>query len=310
MEQQSQQQQGVDFGSTPNAVPEYSPETSFSPQGGLLGRLLSTYAEQSRYQPFSENDGQAPPVSPDPNFRQLARVPNGAPRPMDHPFAPPAEASAQRAQYETDQAQLAREAAARLARGVRNLARAEAPPPDPIDIAKSAGIGVLNGGINAVGLPADVLAWFGSDHLKSLRSDEIRHWIEQGYTGEFYQPKSRAGRYAETIGEMVPALLAGEGLGVLVRGIGGGVAAQRAGTGIWAGMSRGGQAAAAQALPELPWTLAKHAVVPGAAVQTLEEAFPESQAGQTLQKAYPVLRSGLPVALATKRYFRRQIVPQ
>jgi hypothetical protein len=30
----------VDFGSNRNGAPEYSPDTSFSPQGGLLGRLL------------------------------------------------------------------------------------------------------------------------------------------------------------------------------------------------------------------------------------------------------------------------------
>jgi hypothetical protein len=57
---QQSQQQGADFGLTPNGGPEYGPETAFSPQGGLLGRLLSLHAEQSRYQPISENGGQAP----------------------------------------------------------------------------------------------------------------------------------------------------------------------------------------------------------------------------------------------------------
>jgi hypothetical protein len=47
-----------------------------------------------------------------------------------------------------------------------------------------------------------------------------------------------------------------------------------------------------------PGILAKHAVVPGIAVQALEEALPDSQIGQTLQKAYPAVRRGLPVALA------------
>src|SRR5882724_4006697 len=56
-------------------------------------------------------------------------------------------------------------AAARLARGVRNLARAETQRDvfnsDPVDIAKSAGIGLLNGMVNAAGLPGDMLTGFG-----------------------------------------------------------------------------------------------------------------------------------------------------
>src|ERR1700681_3754170 len=106
--QQQSQQQGVDFGSVPNGAPEYSPETTFSPQGGLLGRLLSLQSEQSAYRPFMENGGQAPSLPEDPSFRQLARVPNGAPLPMADPFEPPADASPPQTQtqYEADQAQL------------------------------------------------------------------------------------------------------------------------------------------------------------------------------------------------------------
>jgi hypothetical protein len=106
-----------------------------------------------------------------------------------------------------------------------------------------------------------------------------------GGANGFYQPKSRVGRFAETIGEMVPALLAGEGFGVAVDG----------------------QAAA---LRELPRALMKHTVAPGIAVQTLQEALPDSKAGPTLQKAYPVVRRGLPIALAATRYLGRRIVPQ
>ncbi len=76
MQQQNQQQQGVDFGSTPNGAPEFGPEISFSPQGGLLGSLMSLQAEQSAYQPAAVIGGQAPPAWPNPNFRQLARLPN------------------------------------------------------------------------------------------------------------------------------------------------------------------------------------------------------------------------------------------
>ncbi len=63
-------------------------------------------------------------------------------------------------------------------------------------------------------------------------------------------------------------------------------------------------------VPALPATIVKHAVTPGIAVQALEEALPDSQAGQTLQKAYPIARRGLPVALAAQRYLGKRILPQ
>jgi hypothetical protein len=278
----------------------------------LLGRLLALHAEQSQYQPVPENSGSSSPFAlPDPDFRLVSRAPNGAPPAMPGSSAPQASAPQTQAQYEADQAQQAREAAAaRLVRGVRSLTRAEAPPPDPVDIAKSAGIGLANGAINAAGLPGDLLTGFGylPDHfvenpvrrllgypdlpantpgwVDSLRSDALRHSVEN-YTGKFYQPKSRAGRFAETIGEMVPMVLGGEALGVRL-------GAQRADA----------------TLRQLPWTVTKHAVAPGIAVQTLEEELPDTKAGQTLQKAYPVLRRALPATLAAKRYLSRRVVPQ
>ena len=51
------------------------------------------------------------------------------------------------------------------------------------------------------------------DYFGSWRPDELRRWIENEYTGEFYQPRTRTGRYAETIAEFVPAILAGAGVG-------------------------------------------------------------------------------------------------
>ncbi len=78
LQQPSQQKKGVDFGSPANGAPDYSPEMPFSPQIGLLGRLLSLYAEQSGYQPFTEDNAQPWSASPDPNFRKLARIPNAA----------------------------------------------------------------------------------------------------------------------------------------------------------------------------------------------------------------------------------------
>jgi hypothetical protein len=278
------QEYGIDLGPTASVASEYNPDSYGNPQGGLLGRLFALQAVQSQYQPAAANN--APPAA-------------GASAPQTQ------------AQYEADQAQQARDAAAaRLARGVRSVPRAEASPPDPIDIAKSVGIGLVNGGVNAAGLPADALTGFGyfpnnlvlnlmrlkhglppipagePDYLKSWTADELRHSMEK-YTGEFYQPTSRAGRYAETIGEMVPMVLGGEALGV-----------------------RLGEQTAGAALRKLPGTLAKHAVAPGVVVQALEEALPESKAGQTVQKAYPALRRVLPAALAAKRRLGRGSLPQ
>lgn len=317
IEQQRLQQQGGDVGSPSSGLPDYSSRNSFNPQGGLLGRLQSLYAEQGGFQPTLENGGQTPLVSPPgPNYGQLLRVSNGAPLPMSASPTPQTQA-----QYEADQAQQAREAAAaRLARGVRSLTRAETQRDffnaDPVDIAKSTGIGLVKGTINLAGLPGNVLTGFGylpnnavinglrysdfpyaydtpdvltnePDWIRDRFTPEpIQHWLES-ITGEFYQPKSRGGRYAETIGEMAPAILGGAAGSVL----------------------RGGQVAAA-ALRELPGTLLKHAVAPGVAVQALEETLPDSKAGETLQKTYPVARRALPAALAAKRYLGRRIVPQ
>jgi hypothetical protein len=60
-------------------------------------------------------------------------------------------------------------------------------------------------------------------------------------------------------------------------------------------------------LRELPAALAKHAAAPGAAVQALEEALPESKLGQTLQKAYPVAPRVIPVLSTATRYLGRRI---
>jgi hypothetical protein len=302
------QQQGGNFGSTPDGAREYNPETSFSPQGGLLGRLLSLQAEQSRYQPFVEDSGQPR----DPNFRQLSQVPDVAPSPIPSAPVSRAEVVAPQTQYEADQAQQAREAAAaRLARGVRSPARTEGPPPDPIDIAKSAGVGLANGAINAAGLPGAVLTGFGHlpNNLVANRfrraagypdlpadapdwiaergtAEPIRHWVEKHLTGEFYEPKSRIGRFAETVGEMAPMVVVGEA----------------------AGVARGVQTAG-EALRGLPGILAKHAVAPGIAVQTLKEALPDSRVGETVQRGYPVVRRTLPVVLAAKQYLSRRTAP-
>ena len=119
-----------------------------------------------------------------------------------------------------------------------------------------------------------------------------------------------AGRYAETIGEMVPMLLLGESVGARLGGaLSNGFRAFRAGQRMWTEAGYGARSAAGEALRQLPETLLKHAVAPGVAVQTLEEAIPESQAGQTLQKVYPVARRAIPYVPAATRYLAKRIVP-
>jgi hypothetical protein len=265
------QAQPTDSSARPNAMSAYDSGTYASPQGGLLGRLLALHVNQSTYQPVGENNGSPSLAPPEPEFGQITRASDAA-----QPQTP---------------------------------TRAETTSLDPVDIAKSLGIGVVNGGINAVGLIGDALTGFGHfpnnfvantfrrihgfpqipadepDHFKSWTSDELRRGLED-LVGELYQSRSRAGRYAETIGEMVPMVVGGELPGVV----------------------RGTQLAGA-ALRELPSILAKHAVAPGIAVQALEEALPDSQIGQTLQKAYPVVRRGVPIALAAQRYLGKRVAP-
>jgi hypothetical protein len=291
-------------GSLPNAGAEYNPGIHDSLQGGLLGRLLALQAEQGRYQPMRGDGGQRLFPSQNSNLTEFSHALQGSETPAEVSMLQ------MQAQYEADQAQQARDAAAmRIARGVRSRTRAEAEfSADPVDIAKSTGIGFVKGGINAASLPGDILTGFGS-LPNNLVANGVRRmmghpdlpsdapdWIRDRFTAEpiqraaertfdeFYKPRSRAGRFAETIGEMAPMVLGGEGLAALL--------GKRA------------------VISQLPGTLAKHTVAPGIAVQALEEALPDSKAGEALQKAYPVLRRGLPAALAAKRYLGRRVVPK
>jgi hypothetical protein len=324
--QPGQVQPGIDSRATSNGALEFNPGSYDSPQDGLFGRLLAIQMQQSQVGPGAElnpqipvNNGQNLTVQQTldhgqtPLTRIVVRPSNaysaydpkaGTLPPVGFPV-PQAEASTQPEAIQQDETDHA------LARGVRNLTPNQGAPLDPIDIAKSAGIGLANGVVNAAGLPGGILTGFGyfpnnlvvnglrraagypdlsadaPDWIRdTLTAEPIRHWIE-GNTAEFYQPKSRAGRYAETIGEMMPMGLGGEAVGVI----------------------RGAQTART-ALSALPETLAKHAVAPGVAVQALEEALPDSQVGQTLQKVYPVIRRGLPAALAATRYLTRRVVSQ
>lgn len=91
------------------------------------------------------------------------------------------------------------------------------------DVAKSGGIGLARGAIGLAGLPGDLadLASRGYDFLtgsntnasvapyaQAIGSQNIQKKIE-GYTGEFYKPKTTAGEYAQTAGEFAPAIIGG-----------------------------------------------------------------------------------------------------
>lgn len=119
-----------------------------------------------------------------------------------------------------------------------------AQPSTAEDVAKSGGIGVAKGTIGLAGMPADLggLLAKGSkaagdyiggklgfepspdlpqkSALDYLTSSGIQKAVES-QTGEFYKPKTKAGKYAETVGEFLPASLAGPG--GLVRKVGTGV---------------------------------------------------------------------------------------
>lgn len=103
------------------------------------------------------------------------------------------------------------------------------------DVAKSAGIGLAKGGIGLAGMVGDLtnLGAKGIEHASNFVSDklgidryqrpeqpsvlnsiptsaDIQKGIE-GYTGEFYKPKTTAGEYAQTAGEFAPAMVGGPG---------------------------------------------------------------------------------------------------
>ena len=71
MPEQSLQQQSGRYTPQPSASPV---ESSGTPSGGLLGRLLALQAAQQQPRPFGRDRGQMPSTPVDPNFRQLARI--------------------------------------------------------------------------------------------------------------------------------------------------------------------------------------------------------------------------------------------
>lgn len=102
------------------------------------------------------------------------------------------------------------------------------------DVAKSTGIGLVQGGLGIAGLPGNIetLGRAGIDKAASFlgygdpgfskshylpNSADAQAAIEH-YTGPFYQPQTTAGEYARTIGEFAPlAAFGGAGAGALSR---------------------------------------------------------------------------------------------
>ena len=121
----------------------------------------------------------------------------------------------------------------------KQISGAPAPAEKPSvlsDVAKSAGIGVAKGAIGLAGMVGDLnnLITAGSDYIagkiaspeyvkkvQEIRgairspisqpsSQEIQRSVE-GVTGGFYKPQTTAGKYAESVGTMVPAVAMGPG---------------------------------------------------------------------------------------------------
>lgn len=117
----------------------------------------------------------------------------------------------------------------------QEMAKPKAPASQPqltagetaMDIAKSAGIGVVQGGIGLATLPGNLeyLGRAGIDKAATMLGYEDPQTssntllptysdakqFAEGYTGEFYKPQTTAGEYARTIGEFAPLAALGPG---------------------------------------------------------------------------------------------------
>jgi hypothetical protein len=102
------------------------------------------------------------------------------------------------------------------------------------DIGASGGIGLAKGTIGLAGLPGDVggllnrgIDWAmekaglpappAPPNYELGGSGQIQRGVEQ-VTGEFYKPKTTAGKYAQTVGEFVPGVIGGGIAGGLRKG--------------------------------------------------------------------------------------------
>lgn len=104
-----------------------------------------------------------------------------------------------------------------------------------VDVAKSAGIGLAQGAIGLATLPGNIeslgraaingIAGVAGAEGNVVNPDtaltnfnDLKGRIE-GYTGEFYTPKSTAGEYARTVGEFAPLAALGGGLSAGARAL-------------------------------------------------------------------------------------------
>lgn len=116
-----------------------------------------------------------------------------------------------------------------------------------VDVAKSGGIGLAQGAIGLATLPGnmELLGRMGIDkgaellgfqNPNTVSGQKLPHYGDakkfvEGYTGEFYEPQTTAGKYARTVGEFAPMAL-NPTVGVASRvasTVGGGLASEAAG---------------------------------------------------------------------------------
>jgi hypothetical protein len=124
-----------------------------------------------------------------------------------------------------------------------------------IDVAKSAGSGLVKGAISLAGMPADLkrnadwaldkyvtnpllratgqpeLPPMESPVMKAMGSDSIRQGVES-VTGPLHEPETKTGKYVETAAEFVPTALSGPGgvvRKVVLQAVAPGIASEAAG---------------------------------------------------------------------------------
>lgn len=115
-----------------------------------------------------------------------------------------------------------------------------------VDVAKSGGIGIAQGGLGFATLPGnlEMLGRMGIDKAagvfgfqpNTVAGQKLPHYgdakrFAEGYTGKFYEPQTTIGKYARSVGEFAP-LLASRGMsgpGKILSVLGGGVASEAAG---------------------------------------------------------------------------------
>lgn len=193
------------------------------------------------------------------------------------------------------------------------------------DVAKSAGIGLVKGGINLAGLPGDLMRTFdrlgdwtqrqmvehglisqeeaerqakryretygatAGDRNPIPGSQAIRRGVES-VTGPFYEPQTPAGRYADTAAEFVPGAVMGPGgvvRNALRYGVAPGLAAEAAGQAVeGTGLERWARIAAALGVGGLGAVLTQ----PRTAERFIRAQLPEYVTDQAVNAADGLIR--------------------